>query len=239
LSVVGGGTEAAAIRVTIANNSTGVLSVDDNGGSFTVDQPTGSNLHTVVDSGTITTVSTVTSVTSIANALPAGTNNIGDVDVLTLPNVTLAAGTNTNEVVGDVAEDVALAGNPVRIGGRASAARPTAMAADGRIVSPWFDRAGALHTVPGAATTATLANVASSATNVTLVSSSTSRKGLIVHNDSTQIVYVKYGATASTSSYTYKIPADATWEMPSPIYTGQVDAIWASANGNARTTELT
>lgn len=37
LSVVGGGTEATALRVTIANNSTGVLSVDDNGGALTVD----------------------------------------------------------------------------------------------------------------------------------------------------------------------------------------------------------
>jgi len=35
--VTGGGTEAGAQRVTIANNSTGVLSVDDNGGSLTVD----------------------------------------------------------------------------------------------------------------------------------------------------------------------------------------------------------
>src|SRR3989304_2199531 len=38
-------------------------------------------------------------------ALVAGTANIGDVDVLTLPDVTLAAGTNTNEVVGDAAHD--------------------------------------------------------------------------------------------------------------------------------------
>jgi hypothetical protein len=37
LSVVGGGTEATAQRVTIANDSTGVLSVSDNGGSLTVD----------------------------------------------------------------------------------------------------------------------------------------------------------------------------------------------------------
>lgn len=37
LSVVGGGTEATALRVTIANNSTGVLAVTDNGGSLTVD----------------------------------------------------------------------------------------------------------------------------------------------------------------------------------------------------------
>lgn len=37
LDTVGGGTEAAAQRVTIANDSTGVLSVDDNSGSLTVD----------------------------------------------------------------------------------------------------------------------------------------------------------------------------------------------------------
>ena len=66
LNVVGGGTEAAALRVTIANDSTGVVSIDDNGGSITVD-------------GTIT-----------AN-LAAGTNNIGDVDVVTLPAITIAA----------------------------------------------------------------------------------------------------------------------------------------------------
>jgi hypothetical protein len=34
---VGGGVEAAALRVTLANDSTGLVSVDDNGGSLTVD----------------------------------------------------------------------------------------------------------------------------------------------------------------------------------------------------------
>ena len=38
--VVGGGVEATAQRVTIASDSTGVLSVDDNGASLTVDNPT-------------------------------------------------------------------------------------------------------------------------------------------------------------------------------------------------------
>lgn len=37
LSTTGGGTEATALRVTIANDSTGVVSVDDNGGALTVD----------------------------------------------------------------------------------------------------------------------------------------------------------------------------------------------------------
>lgn len=37
LSTTGGGTESGALRVTIANDSTGVLSVDDGGGILTVD----------------------------------------------------------------------------------------------------------------------------------------------------------------------------------------------------------
>lgn len=80
----------------------------------------------------------------VSSALPAGTNNIGDVDVLTLPNVTLAAGTNTNEVVGDVAQDAAVAGNPLLAGARASTATPTAMSADGDAVYQWADRNGAI-----------------------------------------------------------------------------------------------
>ena len=44
----GGGTEAAALRVTVANDSTGVLSVDDNGGAITVDQATASSLNAQV-----------------------------------------------------------------------------------------------------------------------------------------------------------------------------------------------
>lgn len=36
-AVTGGGAEATALRVTLANDSTGVLSIDDNGGAITVD----------------------------------------------------------------------------------------------------------------------------------------------------------------------------------------------------------
>lgn len=63
LSVVGGGTEATALRVTVANDSTGVLSVDDNGGSLTVD-------GTVGVSGTITVAGNKTN----NNAAPGATN---------------------------------------------------------------------------------------------------------------------------------------------------------------------
>jgi hypothetical protein len=37
LNLTGGGAESSALRVTLANDSTGVLSIDDNGGSLTID----------------------------------------------------------------------------------------------------------------------------------------------------------------------------------------------------------
>jgi hypothetical protein len=57
--------------------------------------------------------------------------------------VTLAAGTATNEIVGDVAQDDAVAGNPVLIGLRASTATPTAMSANGDSVYAWATLNGA------------------------------------------------------------------------------------------------
>lgn len=63
-------------------------------------------------------------------ALPAGTNNIGDVDVLTLPGI-----------AGTVAHDSADSGNPVKIGGIARQANPTAVAALDR-VDAMFDDIG-------------------------------------------------------------------------------------------------
>ena len=118
LSVVGGGTEAAAIRVTIANNSTGVLSVDDNGGSLTVDGTVAATQSGTWNVGSITTLPSI----------PAGSNNIGDVDIAsgTVTTVTTLTG-------GGVAHDSADSGNPHKVGGRARTSDVTAVANDDRI----------------------------------------------------------------------------------------------------------
>jgi hypothetical protein len=109
-------------------------------------------------------------------ALPAGTNNIGDVDVVSLP----------------------------------------------------------------VATSGGAANVTSSATNVTLLASNASRKGFTIFNDSTSVLYVKFGATASATSFHVKMAAGSYYESPAGVnYTGIIDGIWASANGNARVGEFT
>lgn len=72
LNVVGGGAEAAALRVTIANDSTGLLSIDDNGGSLTVDGTV------AVSSGSI-------------NLFANDGVDIGDVDVASMPADTFVA----------------------------------------------------------------------------------------------------------------------------------------------------
>lgn len=141
----GAGTDTrAVVGLVLAASGGGVLvgsanpmPISDNAGSLTVD-------------GSV----------SLAAAIPAGTNNIGDVDVLsiaagdnnignvdivTMPNVTLAAGTNTNEVVGDAAHDAVAAGNPVLLGGYASAAAPADVSADGDVARLWTTLKGAVH----------------------------------------------------------------------------------------------
>ena len=87
--------------------------------------------------------------------------------------------------------------------------------------------------------TSVVTKVASSATNVTLKVSNSLRLQLFIFNDSTNILYVKFGQTASLSDYTLKILAGGFYELPYPVYTGRVDGIWDSVNGNAYITEMT
>lgn len=97
--------------------------------------------------------------------------------------------------------------------------------------------AGSLNVVQQAAT-GTLSNVASSATSVVILASNSSRKAATVYNDSTQILYLKFGTTASTTSFTAPLAAATYYEVPGG-YTGEIDGIWASSNGFARVTEIT
>lgn len=86
-------------------------------------------------------------------------------------------------------------------------------------------------------TTPTTTNVASSATNVTILASNANRIAAQIYNDSTQILYLKFGTTASSTSFTVPLAAATYFEVPGG-YTGNIDGIWVSANGNARVTEI-
>lgn len=167
---------------------------------------------------------------------PANNDGVAPVDGTAGVKVDLGA---DNDIKGGTAPDAAIANAPVTTGGRASTAIPTAMSTDGDVVNNWNDRNGATVVRQRPAGTATLANVSASATSVTLRAANTSRLGLIIFNDSTEILYVKFGSTASATSFTYKLNAGDTLELQTTPYTGIVTGIWVSATGTARVTELT
>lgn len=83
-------------------------------------------------------------------------------------------------------------------------------------------------------------SVAASATAVELLDAETTRRMAAFYNDSSSACYLKLGLTdASTSSFTVKMAAGSYYEVPYPCYTGRISAIWDSATGNMRITEMT
>lgn len=141
---------------------------------------------------------------------------------------------------GDVASGAADSGNPIKVGGKYNVTPPSLD--DGDRAELQFDSAGNLKVVTSAAgvvATASLTALASAATSAQLLAANTARQGLLLANTDANAVYVKYGTTASATSFTVLIAAGGYWEMPQPIYTGRIDALWAADGvGSLYATEL-
>lgn len=84
---------------------------------------------------------------------------------------------------------------------------------------------------------AAVANVVAATATTQLFAQTAACNGRTIYNDSSSVLYVKFGATASSSSYTVQLASQDYFEFPQPIYCGEVDGIWVSANGAARVTQ--
>ena len=87
-------------------------------------------------------------------------------------------------------------------------------------------------------TNPTASSVAVSASSVTLASANNGRRGLVVRNGGTNVLFIAKGATATTSS-PVSIAAGASWQMPLPIFLGQINGIWAAIGGTSAFIEET
>jgi hypothetical protein len=101
------------------------------------------------------------------------------------------------------------------------------------IVNP----AGQAANLAPASSAAAVTSIASSATAVTLLTANANRKGATIYNESTSVVFIKFGTVASATSYTVQVAPSGYYEIPFG-YTGIITAIWTTANGSARITEL-
>lgn len=220
--------------------------------------------------------------------LPAGTQNIGDVDVASLPSVTIgtfpdnepfnvaqfggsavvtgtgAGGAGIPRVTVSNDSSVIVGTFPDNepfnlaqwLGSTAPTVGQKTMANSVPVVLPsdqaaipvsqsgtWTVQPGnTANTTPWLVremrnATSALTNVAASASNVTCLASNASRRKVVLYNDSTSHVFVKFGATASATSFTYRL--EGGMHLEEDTYTGIIDCIWGSATGNARVTEIT
>jgi hypothetical protein len=303
--IVGQNTMANSLPVVIASDQSAVP-VSDNGGSITVDGTVAAtqsgtwNINNI--SGTITlptgaatestlaakaTESTLSSLNSkvtacntnsvtIGTQLPSGSNNIGDVDVLTLPNVTLASQANPfttaipiSDNAGSITVDGTVAAtqsgtwNIANVTGTVSlptgaATESTLSTLNGKVTTcntgavtistalpvgnnniGDVDIASLPAVVAATYSTSSVTSVVSAAVSTSILASNANRRMAIMTNDTDKNVYVKLGATASTTSFSYKLTPGQTLELPIPMYTGAIDAIWdASPTGSMRVTEI-
>ena len=132
-------------------------------------------------------------------------------------------------MVGAAASGAAAAGNPVEVGGVTSGGNAQAFLVDTQ---------GRLLVIEEKAGTAAITRVATSNASASLLVANANRLGATIVNDSGHKLYIKFGATASTTSYTVLVPAAGYYEVPFD-YTGAIDGILDSGTGNAQITELT
>lgn len=91
------------------------------------------------------------------------------------------------------------------------------------------------HTSSGCVETSVNVTTAS----VILVPANPNRKGVVIFNNSSNSVYVKYAATSVASTCTKLIATYASWEPVSPVcYTGPISAIRNSGSGVVTVFEL-
>ncbi len=240
------GTTTQPVSGTVTSNigTTNGLTLDTTLAKLTIAQSTalGSNTQTMVGGSVTTAAPTYTT----GNINPLSLTTTGALRVDNSASTQPISGTITANIgtSGSLALDATLTGGTQTTGitdgtntATVTAASTAAVATDKAVVVA-ISPNNSVVVVPTTAATSTLTAVGSSTSSVTLLSSNTSRKGAAIYNDSTSIVYVKFGTTASSTSFTVILTSNSYYEVPFN-YTGRIDGIWVSVNGNARMTELT
>lgn len=179
-----------------------------------------SNQTAIPISGTVT--ATNASIGTVGSAAPASATEIGFVDA---SSGELRAMTTEN-LDGDTGA-----------GSAPTTGFATLLPASGGPV--WGGTATNPIVTNAVAPTATVTSVADTASSTTLLALNLLRRQATIFNNSTEILYVKLGTTASLTDFTVRMIANAYYELPQPVYTGRIDGIWANnSSGAALVTEI-
>jgi hypothetical protein len=97
---------------------------------------------------------------------------------------------------------------------------------------------GSINVSSASPSISNVTSVAQSAINQEFLALNINRRGVTIYNTSSDNLYLKLGAIASSTSFTVIIMSQGYYEVPFN-YLGEIDGIWASAgSGTALVTEL-
>lgn len=250
--VVGQNTMANSLPVAIASNQS-AIPITDNGGSITVDGTVAASQSGTWNVNNVSgTVSLPTGAATAAKQPALGTAGTPSSDVITVQGAAsmTALKVDGSSVTQPVSGTVtANAGTGTFAVSAASLPLPTGAATE-TTLSTLNGKVTACNT--GAVTvssqpasvlatysTTAVTSVTAAATSTSILASNANRRMAIMFNDCDKNAYVKLGATASTTSFSYKLAPAQTLELPIPLYTGAIDAIWESSpTGAMRVTEV-
>lgn len=241
-AVTGGGVEASALRVTLANDSTGVLSVDDNGGSLTVDGTVTANLG-ATDNAVLDQIETNTSygdntgggTESGALRVTLANNSTGVLSIddnggsITVDGtVTADLGANNDVTVsGENAHDGTTLGNPVLGGARATnSVEGLTQVANADLTHIQADLNGVLLQRPHTTLEEIVAERANVSTSASLALTNFAAGGAGVHNYITTISVVNATGTSGLIDI-----SDASASANGPFWT-----VIAPASGGSNLT---
>lgn len=246
LDVGGNGLSVPVVGALPVDASGAAVPVTDNGDSLTVD-------GTVGVSGTVTVDASDLDIRALAQA----TDSVAIGDGMTiLPVIDVGEGEPGIRVRLYPFQNIpVVSGSPLEVqplgthnqgqytpfiygmGSAAASAEPSAVNS-GYGVQAYIDTTGHLHVRADGAATGAKSSVSGSASSVTLLAANVDRLGATIFNDSSAILYVDLsGGTATSSSFSVKLVADAYLEVPAG-YKGAITGVWASATGAARVTEF-
>lgn len=99
--------------------------------------------------------------------------------------------------------------------------------------------AGTVPTTFAQPSTSTVTSVALTNVVATVLASNANRLGAILWNNGSANAYIKLGTGASTASFTARLSNQSEWEIPFPVYTGDITGITSAGNATVLATELT
>lgn len=209
LSTTGGGTETGALRVTIANNSTGVVSVDDNGSTISVDDGGGA----ITVDGAVTVSNTSFDVNLQDGAGTDITSTGGALDV----NIASGSSSGTQYTEGDT--DATITGTAMMMEG----ATNTLVAAQGTAADGLLVNLGSNNDITGTVT----ANL-SATDNAVLDSIDSAVNGTLTVDASGSAVPITDNGGSLTVDGTVAATQSGTWS--NRLQDGSGNAITSTSN---------